>query len=143
MNIEAMKIEDYEETYQLWTAIEGMGLRSLDDSENGIARFLCRNPNTSFICRMEGKVVGAILCGNDGRRGYIYHLAVDESFRKKGIGRLLVDAVLDALEKEGINKAALVVYADNEVGNRFWESLGFLQREDLNYRNKTINKTNI
>lgn len=135
MEIRQMLIEDYEEVYLLWTTTPGMGLRSLDDSKDGIARFLARNPNTCFVALNQGEVAGVILCGNDGRRGYIYHVAVRPAQRRRGIGRSLVDTVVGALKKERINKAALVVFRSNELGNRFWSSIGFQERDDLIYRN--------
>lgn len=140
---EIMKIDDYEEAYLLWSNTAGMGLRSLDDSKEGIRQFLKRNPTSCFVCPIEGILAGVILCGHDGRRGYIYHCVVHENFRKKGIGRGLVESVQNALDNEGIKKTALVVYADNKEGNSFWESLGFTTRPDLTYRNCVINESNI
>lgn len=142
INIQKMSISDYEEAYQLWTETAGMGLRTLDDSKAGIHQFLKRNPNTNFICRVENRFCGIILCGHDGRRGYIYHTAVHEKYRKQGIGRKLVEATMTALEEEGIKKAALVVFKNNDNGNSFWESIGFTQRIDLTYRNRVIDYAN-
>ncbi|WP_028976623.1 GNAT family N-acetyltransferase [Sporolactobacillus terrae] len=142
MKIRRMRKEDYTEIYQLWTRSDGMGLRSLDDSVQGIEKFLKRNPNTNFIAVAHQKIVGVILCGHDGRRGYIYHTAVDRSYRRQGIGKQLVSVGIDALKKEGINKVALVVFSTNQAGNEFWQSIGFDQREDLIYRNLTINEKN-
>ncbi|WP_425802354.1 GNAT family N-acetyltransferase [Desulfitobacterium sp. Sab5] len=141
MKIRVMSIEDYDKVYELWTNTEGMGLRSLDDSYEGIDQFLKRNPATNFIAEIENEIIGTILCGHDGRRGYIYHTAVRTKYRGKGIGKALVKAVLDALRREEINKVALVAFESNESGNKFWESLGFNNRKDLIYRNKTINET--
>lgn len=143
MNIIKMTISDYEEAYKLWTNTEGMGLRSLDDSKEGIYKFLKRNQNTNYICRDKNKLVGVILCGNDGRRGYIYHTLVHPNYRMKGIGKQLVKNVILSLEKENINKVALVVYANNTKGNAFWKNLNFIKRDDLTYRNYTINNNNI
>ena len=143
MRIRLLTIEDYESVYELWTNTKDMGMRSLDDSYEGIERFLKRNPTTSFVAEKDNEVVGVILCGHDGRRGYIYHTAVNADYRRKGLGETLVNAALEALKKEGINKAALVVFSTNDVGNRFWESIGFEKREDLIYRNISINKNNI
>lgn len=143
MRIRLLTIEDYESVYELWTNTKDMGMRSLDDSYEGIERFLKRNPTTSFVAEKDNEVVGVILCGHDGRRGYIYHTAVNADYRRKGLGETLVNAALEALKKEGINKAALVVFSTNDVGNRFWESIGFEKREDLVYRNISINKNNI
>lgn len=133
-----MTIHDYPEVHSLWLGTKGMGLNSVDDSEAGIRRFLERNPSTCFVAREGGRVVGAILGGHDGRRGYIYHAAVAGSERRKGTGRALVDRVVEALREEGIVKAALVVFRTNEPGNRFWDEIGFPERTDLVYRNRTI-----
>ncbi len=142
MNIRLMTIEDYEAVFQLWTDTPGMGMRSIDDSLSGITNFLKRNPATCFVTQVNTELVGVILCGHDGRRGYIYHAAVKPDFRKKGIAKALVNAALDALKKEKINKVALVVFNTNDLGNQFWQSMGFEQRNDLVYRNKSINEKN-
>lgn len=138
MKIRSMTIEDYEVVYQLWLSTPGMGLNSLDDSRDGIKKYLNRNPNTCLVAEKENLIVGVIMCGHDGRRGYIYHTAVTAAERGNGIGGALVRAALSALEEEGINKAALVVFSNNETGNSFWEKYGFTLRGDLIYRNKTI-----
>lgn len=138
-----MTIEDYDNVFQLWTNTKGMGMRSLDDSFEGIERFLKRNPTTSFIAKIDNETVGVILCGHDGRRGYVYHTAVNTDYRRKGIGKALVDTVLNALAQEKINKVALVAFASNDLGNKFWKSLGFAKRDDLIYRNLSINENNI
>lgn len=143
MIIRIMTISDYEKIYELWTKIEGMGMRSIDDSKEGISKFLVMNPNTNFVAIIDDTIVGTILGGNDGRRGYIYHTAVDNKYRGKGVGRQLVNRALEALEKEGINKVSLVVFKNNDTGNSFWDALGFEERIDLKYRNKSINKNNI
>lgn len=143
MKIRLLAIEDYEKVYDLWTNTKGMGMRSLDDSYEGIERFLKRNPTTSFVAEENNNLVGVILCGHDGKRGYIYHTAVNPNYRRKGLGEALVSAALESLKKEGINKAALVVFNTNDIGNTFWESIGFEKREDLIYRNISINKDNI
>jgi len=143
MKIKVMRINDYDKVYQLWTSTEGMGMRSLDDSFEGIDRFLKRNPITNYIAQVENKIVGVILCGHDGRRGYIYHTAVKNDYRNKEIGKTLVEAALEALKKEGINKVVLVAFASNDLGNKFWQSLGFDKRDDLIYRNLSINEKNI
>lgn len=138
ITIRLMTGEDYPAVYQLWQSVPGMGLRSLDDTEQGLRRFLARNPTSCFVAEAAGKTAGAVLSGHDGRRGYIYHAAVGEAWRRRGIGRALVQAVTDALAGEGIAKIALVAYTSNEAGNRFWETAGFLRREDLVYRDKSI-----
>ena len=136
--IRTMTQEDYDAAYDLWMHTPGMGLNTLDDSRAGIGRFLTRNPASCFVAENDGSIVGTILAGHDGRRGYIYHLAVDRSCRKQGIATELVNRALLSLRNEGINKVALVVFGKNEGGNAFWEKIGFSRREDLIYRNKSL-----
>ena len=138
MNIRIMTINDYEQVYALWLATPNMGLNNLDDSKDGIAKYLVRNPNSCFVAEKDGKIVGVILSGHDGRRGYIHHTAVDSGEQRSGIGTALVNAAMEALERENINKVALVVFGKNEKGNAFWEKQGFITRSDLIYRNKAI-----
>ena len=138
MKIRSMTIEDYDEVYSLWLSCKGMGLNNLDDSRDGIARFIARNPDTCFVAETDNKIVGALMAGNDGRRGYIYHTAVHPDYRKQGIGTALVQSAISALRKSGINKVALVVFARNHNANLFWEKLGFTCRDDITYRNKNI-----
>ncbi len=138
MEIRKLISNDYEEIYELWMSTPGMGLNDIDDSKQGIDKYLKRNPNTCFVAVISGKIVGVILSGHDGRRGYIYHLAVSIINRNKGIGSALIDSALQALKDEGIHKVALVVFKNNDIGNTFWEHHGFSAREDLNYRNKAL-----
>ena len=138
MEIRKMKIEDYEAVYGLWLSCKGMGLNTVDDSREGIEKFLRRNPDTCFVAETDGVIVGAIISGSDGRRGYIYHTAVSPDKRRQGIASKLVDAAMSALENIGITKAALVVFDRNADGNAFWERSGFTVREDLVYSNKSI-----
>lgn len=150
--IRIMTMEDYPDVYKLWINTVGMGLRSLDDSREGIGKFLERNPRSCFVAENSTNsgaaepdtesIAGVILSGHDGRRGYIYHAAVREQYRKKGIGRALIRAAEKALKEEGIHRIALVVYAGNETGNRFWEENGYCTRPDLVYRNHSINDEN-
>lgn len=138
MQIRKMTLADYDNIYNLWLSCVGMGLNNLDDSKTGIEIFLKRNPDTCFVAEHENKVVGAIMVGNDGRRGYIYHTSVAPEYQRQGIGSKLVDIATDALKKQGINKVALVVFAKNKDGNAFWEKQGFTVREDIIYRNKSL-----
>ncbi len=138
MQICTMKIEDYDRVYQLWIRTPGMGLTNLDDSKEGIEKYLKRNPSTCFVAKEEERLLGVILGGHDGRRGYIYHMAVEESERKKGIGTALLEASLEAFRREGITKTALVAYDSNEEGNEFWERRDFVLRKDLVYRTKDL-----
>ena len=132
-----MSIADYQQCYDLWIKC-GNGLNDKDDSPEGIDKYLKRNPTTSFVATCDGKVVGVILCGHDGRRGIIQHACVSPDYRRLGIGNRLVELALEALKEEGINKVLLVAFKKNEGGNAFWEAQGFTLREDLNYRNKAL-----
>ncbi len=138
MQIRTMTIQDYDGVYGLWLACSGMGLNDLDDSKGGITRFLVRNPDTCFVAEEDGKIIGTILTGNDGRRGYIYHAAVHPEYRRQGIATQLVETAMAALYKIGITKVALVVFDQNTGGNAFWEKIGFASRTDLIYRNRAM-----
>ena len=138
MTIRLMTIKDYSSVYALWLSCLGMGLNNLDDSKEGIEKFLKRNPTTCFVAVEDEVVVGVIIGGHDGRRGYIYHTAVHECCRGKGVATTLLDNCLEALKAEGINKVALVVFERNGGGNDFWQKQGFDVRTDLVYRNKAI-----
>ena len=140
MMIRKMKIDDYRDVYQLWLSCHGMGLNHLDDSKEGIEQFLRRNPHTCFVAVEDHQIVGAIMVGQDGRRGYIYHTAVHPNFRHRTIGTLLVKRAIEALKQENIHKVALVVFKKNQEGNRFWEKLGFTVRDDIIYRNKAMSE---
>ena len=140
MEIRKMVISDYDKVYALWLSCKGMGLNDLDDSREGVAKYLDRNPETCFVAEEGDNIIGVILTGNDGRRGYIHHTAVSPDHRNSGIGKKLVQAALNALKKLGINKVALVCFSRNEDGNAFWEKIGFTERTDLTYRNKALSE---
>ena len=141
--IRTMMIEDYEQVYALWKKIHGFGLRSIDDSREGVEKFLKRNPTTSVVAVEDGKIVGAILCGHDGRRGCLYHVCVHEDYRMHGIGRAMVVHCMNALQQEGINKVSLIAFTKNDIGNTFWKQIGWTKREDLNYYDFVLNQKNI
>ena len=138
MSIRPMSIGDYDDVYRLWVTTPGVGLSDVNDSRDGIARYLKRNPSTCFVAEEDGQLVGTILSGHDGRRGFIYHACVAQEARLTGLGRALVDAVLAALHEEGITKVALVVFGRNDGGNAFWERQGFITRPDIIYRNRSL-----
>lgn len=140
--IRVMTLEDYEEVFCLWKRIKGFAIRSLDDSKDGVTKFLKRNPNTSIVKVLDGRIVGSILCGHDGRRGCFYHVCVDPDYRMRGIGKEMVSFALSALEQEGIGKVNLIAFTDNAAGNAFWKELGWTNRVDLNYYDYTINSEN-
>lgn len=141
--IRAMTLNDYEKVYGLWMQIKGFAIRSIDDSKEGVERFLNRNPGISVVAEEDGKIVGAILCGHDGRRGCMYHVCVDPEYRLKGIGKSMVVFAMEALKKEKINKVSLIAFTKNDIGNAFWKEIGWTKREDLNYYDFTLNEENI
>ena len=137
-------IEDYDLIYQLWISTEQSkrALNPVDDSREGIEKYLKRNPNTCFLAFDElepDKIAGVILTGHDGRRAIIHHLCVHPDHRRKGIADMLVKAAEEALQKEGINKIFGLVFKDNDIANAFWENEGYSLRTNLNYRNKSLN----
>ncbi len=141
--IRTMTIEDYDSVFALWNTINGFAIRSVDDSKEGVERFLKRNPTTSVVAEVEGKIVGAILCGHDGRRGCLYHVCVHKDFRRRGVGKSMVVFCMEALKKEKINKVSLIAFTVNDIGNAFWNSIGWTRRLDLNYYDFTLNTENI
>ena len=141
--IRAMKPADYEGVNELWHKIPGFAIRSIDDSEEGVVRFLNRNPDMSVVAETDGRIIGAILCGHDGRRGCLYHVCVDPEHRRRGIGTRMVVYAMEALKKEGINKVSLIAFTKNDVGNAFWRTIGWTRREDLNYYDFVLNEENI
>ena len=141
--IRAMTLNDYENVHALWMRIKGFSIRSIDDSQEGVERFLKRNPGISVVAEEDGRIVGAILCGHDGRRGCLYHVCVDPDYRLKGIGKSMVVFVMEALRKEKINKVSLIAFTKNDIGNAFWKEIGWTKREDLNYYDFTLNTANI
>lgn len=136
ISISPFSIEDtmpygrYAQVYALWQRCAGVGLSGSDSLQN-IASYLERNPSMSFVASSDKRLVGAILCGHDGRRGYIHHLAVDENFRRRGIGRRLVERALSALREEGIQKCHLFIFHENEPGITFWQKIGWTSRQDI------------
>ncbi|MCI8560216.1 MAG: GNAT family N-acetyltransferase [Dorea sp.] len=141
--LRVMTIDDYEPVYALWKQIHGFGIRSVDDSREGIERFLKRNQKTSVVAVEDGKIVGAILCGHDGRRGCLYHVCVDADYRMRGIGKSMVVFAMEALKKEKISKVSLIAFTKNDIGNAFWNEIGWTKRQDLNYYDFTLNEDNI
>ena len=143
MQVRVMTADDYDEVHALWMTIKGFAIRSIDDSKVGVERFLRRNPTTSVVAVEDEKVVGAILCGHDGRRGCLYHVCVDPSYRRRGIGKAMVVFCMNALKKEEISKVSLIAFTANDIGNAFWNTIGWTKREDLNYYDFVLNSDNI
>jgi len=127
----------YDEVLSLWRQCEGIGLSEADSREN-MANYLERNPAMSFAAMCGGTLVGAILSGHDGRRGYLQHLAVAGPFRKRGVGRMLVTACLERLAELGIAKSHIFLFRDNAEGERFWQSIGWSVRNDLKVVSKMV-----
>ena len=141
--IRAMEESDYPGLKALWMTIHGFGIRSIDDSEEGVVRFLRRNPGQSVVAVSDaGEIIGGILCGNDGRRGCLYHVCVREDYRRQGIGKSMVVHCMNALKEEKINKAYLIAFKKNEAGNAFWKSVGWDFRDDRNYYELFLNDAN-
>jgi ribosomal protein S18 acetylase RimI-like enzyme len=128
-----MTLDDYDAVYAIWCA-SLTSRRDSDDSRAGIAAFLARNPGLSVVAEHDGRVIGSILCGHDGRRGHFYHVAVDDAWRQHGAGKAMVAQCLANLKAQGIHRCALVAFTHNEPGNAFWARMGFVLRDDLYYR---------
>ena len=143
MDIRVMTIGDYEKVYGLWRTIRGFGIRSVDDSREGIERFLRRNPTTSITAWDGEELIGAILCGHDGRRGCLYHVCVRKGYRRQGVGKAMVVACMEALNAEKINHVSLIAFTRNDIGNAFWNKIGWTRRQDLNYYDFMLNEANI
>jgi len=132
-----LTIDMYDRVISLWKQCEGIGLSSADAREN-IEAYLTRNPGMSFIASVGEKIVGAVLCGHDGRRGYIHHLGVDPNYRRSGIGRQLVEKCVSALKAAGIQKCHLLIFQDNFDGICFWKRTGWTHRSDIRVISKFI-----
>ncbi|HAL02171.1 MAG TPA: GNAT family N-acetyltransferase [Lachnospiraceae bacterium] len=141
--VRTMTIEDYDGVSALWKTINGFAIRSVDDSREGVEAFLRRNPTTSVVAEEDGRIVGAILCGHDGRRGCLYHVCVHKDYRRHGIGKAMVVKCMQELKNEKINKVSLIAFTKNDIGNAFWNCIGWTKREDLNYYDFTLNTNNI
>lgn len=133
-----MTAKDFDGVQKLWQNVPEISTNSTDDGREGIEKYLKRNPTTSFIAVSDGMIVGAILAGHDGRRGFIQHLAVLCDYRKKGIAAQLTRNAIEALEAESIIKTALLAFRKNDNANAFWEKMGFTVRNDVYYRNRSI-----
>jgi ribosomal protein S18 acetylase RimI-like enzyme len=132
-----LTIKDYQNVISLWKGCEGIGLSSAD-SKDSMETYLRRNPGMSFVARYQNEIIGAVLCGHDGRRGYLHHLAVRADYRKQGIGRSLVARSVSALKRIGIQKCHLFIFSSNIEGIRFWEKIGWIRREELGVVSKEI-----
>ena len=134
---------DYDDVRALWMTIRGFGIRALDDSREDIERFILRNPTTSVVARDRDRIVGSILCGSDGRQGALYHVCVAKEYRRRGIGTQMVAFCMHQLRYMGINKVSLIAFAKNDVGNAFWNKIGWTRKTDVNYYEFVLNEKNI
>ncbi len=141
-SIRQLTIEDYDAVYELWNSTEQSrrALNPVDDSREGIERYLKRNPNTCFAAAADGQIIGVILTGHDGRRAIVHHMCVHPDHRRRGIAAKLVSVAEEALKKEGIQKVFGLVFKDNDPANAFWEEQGYSLRTNLNDRNKSLNR---
>lgn len=138
--INVMKLSDFPAVSRLWRRTEGIGLNESDTRAN-IALYLERNPKMSFVARDRKSIIGAVLCGHDGRRGYLHHLAVAKSHRGKGLGKRLIDASFLALGRAGITRCNIYLFSDNTEGEGFWNHNGWNKRDDLKVLKKSLGKT--
>jgi putative acetyltransferase len=137
VEIRAFAIEAYDQVLALWRQCEGVGL-SRADSREAILAYLDRNPGMSLIACEGDTVVGAILCGHDGRRGYIHHLAVHPGHRRRGIGRAIAERCLDDLKRQGIDKCHIFIFNTNQTAIAFWRAMGWSSRRDIGIFSKDI-----
>lgn len=130
MHYRTMTINDYEAAITLWSESAGVRLRDADSRE-GIKKYLLRNPGLSFVAEVEGQLVGTIMAGHDGKRGYVQHLSVADSYRRAGIATRLVSLCLEALKNEGILKSHLMILPENQAAKKFWANQGWACRSDI------------
>ena len=135
--IRPMAIADYEAVRGLWSSCEGVGLNDADQPD-ALSAYLERNPGMSFVAQQDDAIVGAVLCGHDGRRGYLNHLAVSPAHRYQGIARRLVAHCLEALQCAGIAKCHLFIFTSNQGGRNFWKQIGWELRNDLAVASQTL-----
>jgi putative acetyltransferase len=139
VTIRPFTMAEYPAVIELWERCEGIGLSAADEAP-AIAAYLARNPDMSFVAWTDaGQVAGAVLCGHDGRRGYIHHLAVDAAYRRQGVGQELVEHCLAALAGAQIQKCHLFIFHDNETGKAFWQEIGWTLRQDIQIMSRNLN----
>ena len=135
--IEPMTLEHYDEVIAVWKETDYVGLSSADERQP-IQTYLLRNPGMSFVAKENHRIVGAALCGHDGRRGYLHHLAVKSSHWKRGIGKTLAERCLQSLRREGIRKCHLFVMRPNREGKAFWQKIGWSLRPNIQLVSKEL-----
>ena len=130
ITIRPMTIEDYDEIFAMWQITSKRALSSADERPQ-IERYLKRNEGLSQVAVIDGKIVGTVLAGHDGRRGFIHHMAVLPEFRRRHIGHALAEKAIEKIKAEGIEKTHIFCYRDNETGQKFWRDFGFVKRDDI------------
>lgn len=133
-----MTAGDYEKAYQLWSITPGMNLKSLNNTYEGIKSVIDHNPNLCFVAVANDQIVGTALGATDGRKGYLYHVAIDAEFRGQRVGSQLIERVVQGLKKQGITKIGLFTTNENTEGQAFWKHLGWHQRTDITYLDRDI-----
>jgi ribosomal protein S18 acetylase RimI-like enzyme len=141
MVITAMTMADYNQVIELWSATAGIGLSDADSKEN-IEIFLQRNEGLSFVAKSGSQIIGAVLAGHDGRRGYLHHLCVSPAYQRHGIGSALVENCLGKLKEQGIRKCHLFVFTNNRQGILFWNKIRFNRREELYLLSRNLDDIN-
>lgn len=130
MTIRPMTIEDYDEVYAMWQITTKRALSRADERPQ-LARYLARNEGLSQVAVIDGKIVGTVLAGHDGRRGFIHHMAVLPDYRRRHIGHALAETAIAKITAEGIDKTHIFCYQNNETGQNFWRDFGFQKRDDV------------
>ncbi len=143
MQLRVMTIHDYDKVLKLWKSINGFYIRDVDDSFMGIEKFLSKNPNTNVVTLHNNDVVGSILCGYDGRCAYFYHVCVREDYRHKGVGKSMVEFVIESLKKEGATHINLIAFKDNGIGNLFWRDIGWSIKDSCNLYELILDTNNV
>ncbi|TDQ56214.1 N-acetylglutamate synthase [Mesocricetibacter intestinalis] len=133
-----MQPQHYPQVYNLWCEIEGMDLNPTDDSPAAIATFLAANPELNYIALIKGEIVGTIMCGFDGRRATLYHVAVAAAYQKQGIASALLSRLEQILRQKGISKGRLLAFKSNEAATEFWQKSGWILQNKLNYFSKCL-----
>jgi ribosomal protein S18 acetylase RimI-like enzyme len=124
INTREFSINDYDAAVELWRRVEGLEIAEGDDRES-VGQFLARNPGLSRVATDGSAVVGVALCGHDGRRGHIYHLAVDPAYQRRGLGKRLLDESLEDLRRIGVKRVIIMVADNNPGGREFWKRSGY------------------
>lgn len=142
MKLRVMTIQDYDMVLALWQGIDGFYIRGIDDSYEGMKKFLTKNPKTNVVALCGERIVGSILCGYDGRCAYLYHVCVQKEYRHKQVGKRMVAFVKGLLQEEGVTHINLVAFKDNSLGNLFWQELGWQLKDNLNLYECVLDSAN-